>query len=53
VRAWLHEAIIPIDDPTAADDAVGGSFGHAERGRDVAQSHPGVVGDAPQNRAWW
>jgi hypothetical protein len=34
------------------DDGVRAAFGDVERSGDVAQTHPGVAGDAEKGRAW-
>ena len=46
-------AVLVFDDVPSfgevSDDAIGGAFGDARPGRDVAQSHARVVGDAQQH----
>jgi hypothetical protein len=36
----------------AGDDAVGAALGDARAGRDAAEPHPRVAGNAQQHRAW-
>jgi hypothetical protein len=49
-------AVLVLDHVAACgevgDDAVGAALGDVQRGGDVAQAYPGVVGDATRARAW-